>query len=77
MLFALLSFAPLSSSPSVIGFLAEIAGQMSEPAASSLAALLSRLCTLAREGRDDRSHLDYEPRRFRCPPGMPSTPRTW
>jgi len=64
MLFALLSFAPLSSSPSVLGFLAEFAGRTPEPARRSLAALLSKLCTLAREGRDERGHLDYEPRRL-------------
>lgn len=66
-LFALLSFAPLSSSPSVIGFLTEFARRMGDPARRSLAALLSRLCALARQGRDDRSHLDYEPRPLSVP----------
>jgi hypothetical protein len=67
MLFALLSFAPLSSSPSVIEFITEFAGRTSGQARQSLAALLSKLCILAREGRDDRSHLDYEPRRLPVP----------
>ena len=67
MLFALLSFAPLSSSPSVIGFLTEFADRTGEPERRSLAALLSKLCTLAREGRDDRGHQDYEPRRLPAP----------
>jgi hypothetical protein len=67
MLFALLSFASLSSSPSVIGFLAEIAGRASDSNRSSLAALLSRLCTLAQVGRSDQSHVDYEPRRLPAP----------
>jgi hypothetical protein len=67
MLFALLSFAPLSSSPSVIGFLTEFVRRVDHDARTSLAALLSKLCTLAREGRDDRSHLDYEPRPLPVP----------
>lgn len=67
MLFALLSFAPLSSSPSVIEFITEFAGRASDTARQALAALLSKLCILAREGRDDRSHLDYEPRRLPVP----------
>jgi hypothetical protein len=67
MLFALLSFASLSSSPSVIGFLAEITGRVSDLNRMSLAELLSRLCTLAQVGRSDRSHVDYEPRRLPAP----------
>lgn len=67
LLFVLLSFAPLSSSPSVIGFLTEFAGRASDSARQSLAALLSKLCILAHEGRDDRSHFDYEPRRLPVP----------
>ena len=67
LLFALLSFAPLSSRPSVIGFLTEFATRADDSARTALAALLSRVCRLAREGRDDRSHLDYEPRRLPVP----------
>jgi hypothetical protein len=67
LLFALLSFAPLSSTPSIIGFITEFAKGAARPVRRSLATLLSKLCTLAREGRDDRSHLDYEPRRLPVP----------
>jgi hypothetical protein len=62
MLFALLSFAPLSSRPSVIGFLTELAGRSSAADCRSMTDLLIRLCALAGTGRTDRSHLDYEPR---------------
>lgn len=63
-LFALLSFAPLSSRPSVIGFLTELTAGMTPTERQSLADLLIKLCTRAQEGRDDRSHADYEPRRL-------------
>lgn len=63
-LFALLSFAPLSSRPSVIGFLTELTAGMTEPERGSLADLLIKLCTRAQERRDDRSHAGYEPRRL-------------
>lgn len=62
MLFALLSFATLSSRPSVIEFLTELAAKSSPEARRSMADLLIRLCARAGEGRNDRSHLDYEPR---------------
>ncbi|MDQ3788425.1 MAG: hypothetical protein M3422_14430 [Actinomycetota bacterium] len=62
LLFALLSFAPLSSHPSVIGFLTELAGKSSAGERRSMVDLLIRLCALANRARSDRSHLDYEPR---------------
>lgn len=63
-LFALLSFAPLSSRPSVIGFLTESMAGMTDAERQSLADLLIKLCERAKEGRDDRSPPDYEPRRL-------------
>jgi hypothetical protein len=62
MLYALLSFAMLSSRPSVIEFLTELAAKRSPDARRSMTDLLIRLCALAGTGRTDRSHLDYEPR---------------
>jgi hypothetical protein len=64
LLFALLSFAPLSSRSSVIGFLTEFADSMTDAQRRSLADLLTDLCTRAQEGRDDRNHVDYEPKRL-------------
>ena len=61
LLFALLSFAPLSSRPSVIGFLTELAGKSSDAKCRSMTDLLIRLCALATTARNDRSHLEYEP----------------
>lgn len=62
MLYALLSFAMLSSRPSVIEFLTERAAKSTPDARRSMTGLLIRLCALAGKGRTDRSHLDYEPR---------------
>jgi hypothetical protein len=62
MLYALLSFAMLSSRPSVIEFLTELAAKTSPDARRSMTDLLLRLCAVAGKGRADRSHLDYEPR---------------
>lgn len=62
LLFALLSFAPLSSRPSVIGFLTEFAGKSTATQRRSMTDILIRLNSLAGKGRNDRSHLDYEPR---------------
>jgi NACHT conflict system protein len=62
MLYALLSFATLSSRPSVIEFLIEMSAKSSPDARRSMTDLLIRLCALAGKGRGDRSHLDYEPR---------------
>lgn len=62
MLYALLSFAMLSSRPSVIEFLTELAAKSAPEERRSMTGLLIRLCALAGTGRTDRSHLDYEPR---------------
>lgn len=67
LLFALLSFAPLSSRPSVIGFLTELAGPTPATARGPMTDLLIRLCSLASNARNDRSHLDYEPRPLPVP----------
>lgn len=67
LLFALLSFAPLSSRPSVIGFLTELAARSSSDALRSMTELLIRVCALASTARNDRSHLDYEPRPLPVP----------
>lgn len=67
LLFALLSFAPLSSRPSIIGFLTELAGRSSQDERRPMTDLLIRLCALANRGRNDRSHLDYEPRPLQVP----------
>lgn len=64
MLYALLSFAMLSSRPSVIDFLNELSATTAPDARRSMTNLLIRLCALAGKGRGDRSHLDYEPRRL-------------
>ena len=62
MLYAVLSFAMLSSRPSVIEFLTERAARTPPEARRSMTDLLIRLCAIAGTGRTDRSHLDYEPR---------------
>ncbi|HKS47762.1 MAG TPA: hypothetical protein VJT49_22145 [Amycolatopsis sp.] len=67
LLFALLSFTPLSSHPSIIGFLAELSDLATESERLSLATLLVRLCPLAWDGRGDRGRLDYEPRPMPTP----------
>jgi hypothetical protein len=67
LLFALLSFAPLSSRPSVIGFLNELAVRRSSAERRSMTDMLIRLCALASKGRNDRSHLDYQPRQLPVP----------
>jgi hypothetical protein len=67
LLFALLSFAPLSTRPSVIGFLAELAARSTADERLATTELLIRLCAMANKGRNDRSHLDYEPRPLLVP----------
>lgn len=63
-LFELLSFAPLSSRPSVIGFLTDVIAGMSDTGRRSLINVLVKLFMRAQEGRDDRGHSAYEPRRL-------------